>query len=223
MFLLSIKRGTGQYPIEAYKSRAVCTLGSGDVFGGALVANYLRTNCLRDSVDIASCIASAFVEQTDTEGILSTEAIKYVMKEKPKWHVPNIRGKSIYLAGPFFSRQELNWVNSVCSALEDAGFQVYSPSRENGIIDSETPLQKREEIFLADLNFLKKADTVVALLDHNDTGTHFEAGFAFESGIPIFGLHTSSEQLNNMLRYGCYSISHSVEKLIEALYDYHRK
>jgi len=124
----------------------------------------------------------------------------------------------IYLAGPFFSSQEILWVSQVCQSLETCGFKVLSPSRENGIIAVNTDLGTKKQIFSADIELLEKSDLVVALLDHNDTGTCFEIGYAFNKHIPIIGLRTSCEPMNNMIFSGCTAICDSIQQVISEVY-----
>lgn len=215
--------GEQEERVPAFKSKAKCTLGSGDVFGGALVTTYIRTKDLIYSVKFACCTAANFIEQCETEAILGKDAVLLDMKERAQIVVPDVSRQTIYLAGPFFSQQELHWVNSVCIALEDAGFKVHSPSRDNGIITELTTPEERKKIFQQDIRLLEESDIVVSLLDHNDSGTHFEVGYAHKMGIPVFALKTSTDFLNNMLQYGCTKICASLECLIEELYAYFRK
>lgn len=209
--------------VSAFKSRAKCTLGSGDVFGGTLITSYFMTKNLIYSVKLACCAAANFIEQCETEAILSREAVLHDMEVREQIDVPDVSRQSVYLAGPFFSHQELQWVNNVCNALEDTGFKVHSPSRDNGIITELTPPEERQKIFQKDISLLEQVDIVVSLLDHNDSGTHFEVGYAHKMGIPVFALKTSTEPLNNMLQYGCTKICTSLECLIEELYEHFKK
>lgn len=108
----------------------------------------------------------------------------------------------------------MKWVNQICSILETIGFKVYSPSRENGVINNSTSFEERKAIFKDDISLLIKSDIVIALLDHDDPGTCFEIGYAFSMCKPIIGLKTSPFNLNNMILYGCNSICESIDHLI---------
>lgn len=205
--------------VPAFKSEAICTLGSGDVFAGALVASYMQNGNLLESVEIASCVAAHFIERIAPEGALTKLAAEHEMKKRPKIHVPDTDNKYIYLAGPFFCEQERIWVDRVCVALESAGLQIYSPSRENGIITLSSTEAERERTFISDLELIEQSKVVVALLDHEDSGTHFEIGYAHKKGIPVIGLQTSGDQPNNMILFGCQKIVRSLSELIEELYE----
>lgn len=206
------------FKVEAYNSNAVCTLGSGDVFAGALLATYLRTKDLKYSATLASCVAADFIERLQPESVMNRVAAEHEMSLRKKISVPDTSDKSIYLAGPFFSMQEKAWVEKVCLILREAGFRVLSPSEENGIIRDDLSWEQRKIVFDADIRLLEQADFVVALLDHNDAGTYFEIGYAYKKGIPIYGLHTSQSKQNNMILFGCNKICKSTEELLGELY-----
>lgn len=212
--ILISKEGITHYP--AYKSKVMCTLGSGDVFAGALTTTFLRTKDIHYSMRIATCVAANFIESFEVESIVTRAGVEedILYRELRTSHTSD---KFIYLAGPFFNEQQILWLELVCNSLENASFKVISPSRENGIITMNTSFEERKEIFEKDINLLEKANIVVALLDNDDPGTIFEIGYAFQKNIPIFALKTSQSQLNNMILFGCTSISSSVEELIEVL------
>lgn len=205
--------------IPAYKSNVVCTLGSGDAFGGALAATFLETGDIEYSVQVGSCVAANFIESFVIEAVIDKVGVEKDIHYREKFIINEASPKRIYLAGPFFSKQELNWVNHVGKRLEDACFTILSPSRENGVIHNDTSLEQRESIFQADINLLNSADIVVALLDHDDPGTCFEIGFAFEKGIPVYGYKTSQTNLNNMIQFGCVQTTDNIEELIRVLYE----
>lgn len=205
--------------IPAYKSNVVCTLGSGDVFGGALAATFLETGDIEYSVQVGSCVAANFIESFVIETVIDKVGVEKDIHYREKFIINEASPKRIYLAGPFFSKQELNWVHYIGKRLEAACFTILSPSRENGVINNDTSLEQRKSIFQADINLLNSADIVVALLDHDDPGTCFEIGYAFEKGIPVYGYKTSQTNLNNMIQCGCVQTTDNIEELIRVLYE----
>lgn len=202
----------------AFRSNVVCTLGSGDAFGGAFAASFLNTGDIEYSVEVGNCVAANFIESITIETVIDKTGVEIDLKSRKKIVTEEKPPKKIYLAGPFFSIQEQNWVQSISDRLESANFKVISPSRENGIIKKETSLEQRYEIFQSDIQLLNGADCVLSLLDHNDPGTCFEIGYAFKKGIPVYGLKTSQDDLNNMIRFGCKHLSTNIEELIGVLY-----
>lgn len=206
--------------IPAFESSVVCTLGSGDVFGGALAANFLMTHDIYYSIKAASCIAADFIEHFEIEKILSRSALKAELqkrKEKENWQSKKV---IVYLAGPFFSEQEINWVNYIKNILESRNIKVLSPLHDNGIIKYNSDNNERKRIFNLDIKSMESSDVIIALLDHDDTGTCFEIGYAFERNIPIIGYRTSKEHLNNMIYCGCNKIVDGIEELIQEVKKY---
>lgn len=207
--------------VPSFKSNAICTLGSGDVFGGALLATYIRTYDIGYSVKIASCVAACFIEQMQTEGVINRIAAEQEINDRETLEYQT-SNHLIYLAGPFFSKPECNWLNYICKCLESSGLKVYSPSRENGIVRVDAPIEERRSIYESDIKLLEKSNMVVALLDNEDTGTYFEIGYAIKKEIPVFGLKTSLKPLNNMIYNGCSKICGSIEELIGTIYEYRK-
>lgn len=214
------KRDREPLIIPSYKSNAVCTLGSGDVFDGALVSTFIDTEDMEYSIKLASCMAARFIQSFETEDIPTKKAIESYMERIETINYSSLKDIIIYLAGPFFSKQELTWANYIQESLEGCGLRVLSPSKQNGIIDENTTLDERQSIFIADLELIQKSDIVVALLDHNDSGTNFEIGYAYSNGKPIIALQTSNDELNNMIKNGCNVICNTVEEVIFEVYKY---
>lgn len=204
--------------IPAYKSNVICTLGSGDVFGGALAATFLKTGDIEYSIQIGNCVAANFIESLEIETVIDKEGVEKDIHYRERYVANEGSSKRIYLAGPFFSDQEINWVRHVSDRLENAHFTVLSPSRENGFIYKDTSLDQRKNIFQADIDLLNSSDIVVALLDHDDPGTCFEIGYAFKKGVPVYGFKTSRADLNNMIQFGCKQITDNIEELVGILY-----
>lgn len=205
--------------IPAYKSNVVCTLGSGDAFGGALAATFIETGDIDYSVNIGNCVAANFIESLAIESVIDKAGVEKDIHLREKFILNEDPPKKIYLAGPFFSNQEIQWVEHVSERLENARFIVLSPSKENGFITKDTSFEQRKNIFQSDLDLLNSCDTVVALLDHDDPGTCFEIGYAFKKGIPVYGIKTSQTDLNNMIHFGCEEITRDIEGLIKVLYE----
>jgi len=61
---------------------------------------------------------------------------------------------------------------------------VISPVHDIGrAADYDSP----EEVAQQDLDAIERSDLVFALLDHLDSGTHFEVGYARKEGTPVIG------------------------------------
>jgi nucleoside 2-deoxyribosyltransferase len=94
----------------------------------------------------------------------------------------------LYFAGPLFTQAERHWNQRLAAALVDAGHTVFLPQVEvQGLETLEA-----DAIFRVDVDGVRSADAVVAVLDgaDPDSGTCFECGLAYALGIPILALRT---------------------------------
>lgn len=94
----------------------------------------------------------------------------------------------LYLAGPLFTQAERAWNVRLADLLTRAGHSVFLPQTEVQAIatlDAET-------IFRVDVNGVRSAEAVVAVVDgaDPDSGTSFEVGLAYALGIPIILVRT---------------------------------
>jgi nucleoside 2-deoxyribosyltransferase len=112
----------------------------------------------------------------------------------------------IYLAGPLFTTAEKDFNIRLAHEIgKRTGIPVFLPQDECGIF-SQT-----EEIFRGCLDGINRSKLVVAILDgpDADSGTCFEAGYAYAKGIPVIGVRTDFRQrgddggLNLMLSKSC--------------------
>jgi nucleoside 2-deoxyribosyltransferase len=94
----------------------------------------------------------------------------------------------LYLAGPLFTQAERAWNLQLAGLIADAGHSVFLPQAEVQAIES----LDAETIFRIDVNGVRSADAVVAILDgaDPDSGTSFECGLAFALGLPIVLVRT---------------------------------
>jgi len=89
----------------------------------------------------------------------------------------------LYFAGPLFTQAERAWNALVARQLESAGHEVFLPQDEVKAIAT----LDADRIFQIDVNGLRGAEAMVAVLDgaDPDSGTSFECGLAYALGIPI--------------------------------------
>lgn len=81
----------------------------------------------------------------------------------------------IYLAGPLFTTPEQEFNRQLCTALQDAGHEVWLPQ------EHEPRERTARAIFEADVAGLDASDVVVANIDgpDPDSGTCWEIGYAY--------------------------------------------
>ena len=94
----------------------------------------------------------------------------------------------IYLAGPLFTQAERAWNRQLADLLADAGHEVFLPQEAVKAIAT----LDADAIFRADVEGVRAAEAVVAILDgaDADSGTSFECGLAYAIGTPIVGVRT---------------------------------
>jgi nucleoside 2-deoxyribosyltransferase len=138
--------------------------------------------------------------------------------------------RTLYQAGPLFSRAEQSFHRELSTRLRDAGHEVIWP----GELLTEAQMEAAgphapNRIYTACRDALELCDCVVALLDGTqvDDGTAWEIGYAHAKGIPVYGLRTDTRQagetqhnhVNSMIQ-GCLAgFARSVEELTGMLGD----
>lgn len=113
--------------------------------------------------------------------------------------------KHVYLAGPFFSNEQVARLKQVERSLAEnrQPLAVYSPHLyQEGSSEPNTPEWARE-IFEKDVLELTRADVVVAVLDYHegitDPGTAFEIGAAHVLNKPVIAFQEKAAAVNLML------------------------
>lgn len=138
----------------------------------------------------------------------------------------------VYVAAPLFTDAERAWNRTLATTLADAlpGWQVALPQAFCAAFDAGPGRQPDfARIFRACVDHLAQAQVVVAVLDGADTdsGTAWEAGFAYARGIPVVGIRTDWRPAedgvaNCMLGRSCVRVVASVSALPEAVRAAHR-
>ncbi len=93
--------------------------------------------------------------------------------------------KKIYLASPFFNENELSVYFQVIKALRSKGYEVYVPQEHE--IENAWDYSNNvwgQKVYDEDVKALKSCDVVMVLNFgmYSDSGTAWEAGFAFGIG-----------------------------------------
>ena len=162
-----------QMAVGAFRTSSVFPIGSGDIFAAAFAWAWGHGGA--DPVEAARVASAAAANWCETQDYAVPAAI--LRGDKPRWEeIPPDNGAKVYLAGPFFNVQQRWMVDIARVALAP---HVFSPLHEVGPGGLEVAQQ--------DLDGLRECDSVLALLDDNDPGTIFEAGYATSLGIPVVG------------------------------------
>ncbi|WP_427814850.1 nucleoside 2-deoxyribosyltransferase (plasmid) [Enterococcus sp. 22-H-5-01] len=130
----------------------------------------------------------------------------------------------IYLAGPFFSAEQIELIEKVETALKNNPTvdTFHSPRLDQeGEFEEFTP-QWAKETYLKDMHHIKTADCLVALLDYEhgitDPGTAYEIGIATMLQKPVIGLLTIGDRVNIMLTESLHAFTKNVNDLSD--YDF---
>lgn len=132
----------------------------------------------------------------------------------------------IYLAGPFFSDEQIDRIHRVEAALQKNPTveSFFSPMETNTTDDNGqqfTP-QWAAKVFQLDTEEIDKADVVCTVADfvheNMDSGTAFEVGYANASQTPVVVLQELDEPLNLMIGQALRYYTKSVDEI--ATYDF---
>jgi nucleoside 2-deoxyribosyltransferase len=89
--------------------------------------------------------------------------------------------KTIYIAAPFFTPQQLATVMKIESMIDDVEkIDFYSP-RMDGVLQDMTPELRAASyasVYQKNVDMIETCDAVLAVLDEKDTGTIWEMGYA---------------------------------------------
>jgi len=101
----------------------------------------------------------------------------------------------VYLANSLSNEADIAYNNHLAELIRGNidNIDLYVP-QENEDINDKGTYADSVMIARADYNELKSSDVLVAVLDNADNGVSFEAGIAFERGMPIIGLFTDVRQ-----------------------------
>lgn len=111
----------------------------------------------------------------------------------------------LYLAGPFFSEDQVSEISAVEKALDNNKTisDYYSPRQHQEAENEIFTLPWANEIYHRDMEYLTAADAVVAIVDfvddNVDSGTAFEIGAAIQMGKPVVVLQQKDNNLNLMI------------------------
>ena len=95
------------------------------------------------------------------------------------------------------------------------------PHRDAGVVSGKYTQEEKEKIFTTDLNALKQADIVVALLTGRDvdSGTAAEVGYAFANNKKLIGIDANNVKFLNIFIWG---LMDNGNKIVNNLSDLER-
>lgn len=110
--------------------------------------------------------------------------------------------KTVYIAGPLFSKSERDFNFILDKFLKNLGFNTFLPQRDGHLLfelvnNGSTKDEAIQKIFQKDSETIKNCDLVVFVMDGRvpDEGACVEIGLAFAYNKECFGLKTDSRSL----------------------------
>jgi nucleoside 2-deoxyribosyltransferase len=110
----------------------------------------------------------------------------------------------IYIASPFFTPAQKTTLDYIESILATHGVTFFSP-RHHGILNEMAPEDRAkamQSVFDMNVQGIDKCEIVLAVVDHKDTGTIWEMGYAYGKGIDVITAAWSASSVNLMLSKG---------------------
>lgn len=137
------------------------------------------------------------------------------------------KNKMIYIAAPLFTHAELEYNRKLKNMLLNNGFSVFLPQEDAEDAAQERERQNQEYIFVKCVEGVDTSDLVVAVLDgvDVDSGTAWEAGYAYAKGKPVIGLRTDFRELadgivNLMVEMAIVALARDEEELLKIIEKY---
>jgi len=114
-----------------------------------------------------------------------------------------------YVAGPFFTQQQLENIERVEEICKNAGVSMFRPRKDAGTLGDKPSVQDMKRVFDKDVKAIDKCDVVVADCTYRDTGTSFEMGYAFAKKVPVImymATRKTKRKVNLMLASSCFAV-----------------
>ena len=127
----------------------------------------------------------------------------------------------IYIASPFFNPNQLDFVKLIEKALDEEGWEYYSPRSEGILLDQteEERQTNKKRIYDTNVEWIHKAEHMIAVIDDRDIGTIWEMGYAKAIGVNIVTISNQSYGLNVMLAESVQAHVLWISDAIRALQD----
>lgn len=136
----------------------------------------------------------------------------------------------VYLAGPFFSDQQIKRLNDIQDLLKqnDSIGDIFRPGKDEYTDAEFGSFEWQTAVFKHDINNINTSDVVVAELDYKledklsepDSGTAWECGYAFAHNIPVIGVRFDDNPPLNLMLAGSLTAFFNGSESIQKLQNY---
>jgi nucleoside 2-deoxyribosyltransferase len=137
-----------------------------------------------------------------------------------------MKNVKVYVAGGFFTPEQLATLEKIEAVIENAGCDVFRPrnarsaakklNKDIGAGKDPDP-NTRRQVFQDNIDNIEDAQLVVAIVDGRDVGTIWEMGFAYACRVPIITYTEHGFGVNLLLAESSLALCKGVEQLAEAM------
>ena len=127
--------------------------------------------------------------------------------------------KQAYIAGPLFDDHEREYLVKIAEIVESFGFNTFLPHRDAGLVTGDFTHEKKVKVFDVDMEYLKPADLVVALLTGRDvdSGTAAEIGYAYKASKKLIGVNANNIKPINNFVWGIFNYGKDIIEDLDQL------
>ena len=127
--------------------------------------------------------------------------------------------KQAYIAGPLFDDHEREYLIKIAEIVESFGFNTFLPHRDAGLVTGDFTHEKKVKVFDVDMEYLKPADLVVALLTGRDvdSGTAAEIGYAYKASKKLIGVNANNIKPINNFVWGIFNYGNDIVEDLDQL------
>ena len=130
--------------------------------------------------------------------------------------------KIVYIAGPLFDDHERYYLEEIASIFERKEYETFLPHRDAGLVEGEFTEKRKADIFVTDIEALRKANIVVALLTGRDvdSGTAAEIGYAYANKKELIGINANNIKPLNTFIWGLFDYGKKILSDMSELEQY---
>lgn len=136
----------------------------------------------------------------------------------------------VYLAGPFFSKQQIKRLDEVQKLLEQNSTigDIFRPGKDEYTAAEFGSFEWQTAVYKHDINNINISDVVVAMLDYKieenelepDSGTMWECGYAAANNVPVIGVRNMTDEPLNLMLAGSLTAFFNGTDNIQQIKDY---
>jgi nucleoside 2-deoxyribosyltransferase len=200
------------------------SVGVGDCYDVAYISNYDQG--VQFAMNCASWIAADYATTTFPDDFIELAHQTLLLNPKELLALDTltipweIRPKlNIYIAAPDFENSDKFIIDDIVNCLKYHNFSPRLPIRENGLVNECDSINKKEQIFEADMKLINSCNLLLAILTWNDPGTLIEIGLAKGQKKPVLVYDPYKQASNLMLTQIPDFISSDKEKIITKMFE----